>query len=457
MKNEKFEKESIWTLLVKFSVPSMVGLLVTALYNIVDRFFIGKMEGVGALALSGVSVTFSINLIIMAFAMLVGAGAAARISISMGEGDEKATSKILGNAFLLNTIISIILTTIGLLFYKPILTAFGATPEIMPYSANYIVIIIGGIIFTNTAFSMNNVIRAQGFPMISMITLLLGAVVNIILDPIFIFGLNMGVRGAAWATIISQAISAAWTIYFVTGKKITIPLKVKQMKLDPYIIKSIFYIGMAPFAMQLAGAMVEVLFNRTFNIYTGAIGIGVFSTINSLIMLFLMPVIGINQGAQPLIGYFYGSKNFDRLKETYIKAVLAASVFTTLGFMTFQFAPEFMLGIFNKNPEFLSLGIPGMRIITAMLPILSFQIISSNFFQAIGEGAIAMFLSIARQVIVLVPLVYIMPRLFGVTGVWLAQPISDLISTLITTFFIDRMFKKINADQKEVQVSLLKS
>lgn len=456
MKNEEFENESIGKLLIKFSVPAMVGLLVTALYNIVDRFFIGKMTGVGALALSGVSVTFSFNLIIMAFAMLVGTGSAARISISLGEGDDKATSKILGNAFLLNTIISIILSIIGLLFYKPILVAFGATPEIMPYASDYIVIIIGGIIFTNTAFAMNNIIRAQGFPMISMITLLLGAIVNIILDPIFIFGLDMGVRGAAWATIISQAISAAWTIHFVTGKKITIPLKVKHLKLDPYIIKSIFYIGMAPFAMQLAGAMVEVLFNRTFNIYTGAIGIGVFSTINSLIMLFLMPVIGVNQGAQPLIGYFYGSKNYDRLKETYIKAVLAATIFTVTGFAVFQFAPAFMLGIFNKNPEFLSLGIPGMRIITAMLPILSFQIISSNFFQAIGEGTIATFLSISRQVIVLVPLVYFMPKLFGVTGVWLAQPISDLISTMITAFFIIRTFKKINAKEAALSAQPLK-
>lgn len=455
MRNEEFESESIWKLLIKFSVPAMVGLLVNALYNIVDRFFIGKMPGVGALALSGVSVTFSINLIIMAFAMLVGTGAAARISISLGEGDEKATSKILGNAFLLNAILSIILSILGFLFYKPILVAFGATPEILPYASDYIVIIIGGIIFANTAYSMNNVIRAQGFPMISMITLLLGAVINIALDPIFIFGLNMGVRGAALATVISQAISAAWTLYFVTGKKITIPLKIKDMKLDSYIIKSIFYIGMAPFAMQLAGAMVEVLFNRTFNIYTGAIGIGVFSTINSLIMLFLMPVIGVNQGAQPLIGYYYGSKNYDRLKETYIKAVLGSTVFTVLGFVVFQFAPAFMLGIFNKNPEFLTLGVPGMRILTVMLPILSFQIISSNFFQAIGEGTIAMFLSIARQVLVLVPLVYIMPKLFGVTGVWLAQPISDLISTLITAFFIIRMFKKINATENELTYQTL--
>lgn len=456
MKNEEFENESIGKLLAKFSIPSIVGLLVTALYNIVDRFFIGKMSGVGAQALSGVSVTFSINLIIMAFAMLVGTGAAARISISLGEGDEKTTSRVLGNAFLLNTLLSLILTIIGLLFYKPILVAFGATSEIMPYASDYIVIILSGIIFTNTAFSMNNIIRAQGFPTVSMITLLLGAIINIILDPILIFSLNMGVQGAAWATIISQAISALWTLYYITGKQITIPLKMKDIKLDLYTIKSIFYIGMAPFAMQLAGAMVEVLFNRTFNIYTGSLGIGVFSTINSLVLLFLMPVIGINQGAQPLIGYFYGSKNFDRLKETYIKAVLAGTLFTVTGFLAFQFAPAFMLGIFNTNPEFLALGIPGMRILTAMLPILSFQIISSNFFQAIGEGSIATFLSIARQVIVLVPLIYILPKLFRVTGVWLAQPISDLISTLITAFFIVRMLRQINVKEIKLEIQPLK-
>lgn len=453
MKNEEFENESIGKLLIKFSVPAMVGLLVTALYNIVDRFFIGKMPGVGAQALSGVSVTFSISLIIMAFGMLVGTGAASRISISLGKGDRKETSKILGNAFLLNTIISLTLSIIGLLFYKPILIAFGATPEIMTYASEYIFIVIGGIFFTNTAYAMNNVIRAQGFPTISMVTLLIGAAVNIVLDPIFIFGLDMGVKGAAWATITAQTVSTIWTLYYLTGKKITVPLKFKDIKFDIDIAKSIFSIGMAPFAMQLAGAMVEVLFNRTFNIYTGAIGIGVFSTINSLILLFLMPVVGINQGAQPLIGYFFGSNNFKRLKETYVKAILAGTALSFVGFAAFQLAPSFMLGIFNKDPEFLTLGIPGMRILTAMMPILGFQMISSNFFQAIGEASTAMFLSVSRQVIVLVPLIYIMPKLFGVTGVWAAQPVSDFISTLITTFFIIRIFKQINAEEKGIKLN----
>lgn len=452
MNNSQFENTSVGKLLFKFSLPAIVGLLVNALYNIVDRFFIGQMKDVGAVALSGISVTFPIAIIIMSFGMLVGTGASARMSIALGENNEKGASQILGNAFVLDAIFSVILTILGLLFYKPILMAFGATPEIIGYASDYIVIIMGGIIFSNTAFAMNACIRAQGFATVSMFTLLIGAVINIILDPILIFGFNMGVKGAGWATVIAQFVSALWTLKFLMGNKTTIRLKTKEMKVNPQVALSIFAIGMSPFAMQMAAAMVEVLFNRTLNIYAGPLGIGVYSTINSLIMLFLMPVIGINQGSQPMVGYYYGSKNYPKLKETYWKSTIAATVICLIGFAAFQLIPAVLLGVFNQDPEFLELGVYGMRILTFMVPILGFQILSSNFFQATGKAAIAMFLSLLRQVIVLVPLILILPKLWGLQGVWVTTPISDFISTLLTAFFIIKIFKSFKVEEQKVRV-----
>lgn len=442
MDYSSFNNESVGRLLLRFSIPAIVGMLVNALYNIVDRFFIGKMADVGALALSGVGVTFPITIIIMSFGMLVGVGAASRISIALGENNSKLASKILGNAFILNIIFSAILTVAGLIFYKPILVSFGATADIIGYAEEYIVIIIAGIVFSNTAFSMNHCIRSQGFPKISMMTLLLGAVINIILDPIFIFGFGMGVKGAAIATVIAQIVSSAWTVYFLTSKKATLPLKFKDMKIDFKVVLHIFSIGMSPFAMQLASALIQTLFNKSLNIYAGPLGIGVFSSINSIIMLFFMPIFGINQGSQPIIGFFYGSKNYAKVKQTYILSCISATIFCIVGFIACQFAPAALLSIFNTDKEFLELGTYGMRIFTAMLPILGFQIISSNFFQAIGKASSSMLLSLSRQVIILIPLILVLPGYFGLTGIWISTPIADLLATVLTAIFIIKLFSQ---------------
>lgn len=452
MDHSQFRDNSVWKLLLRFSIPAIVGMLVNALYTVVDRFFIGKMPDVGAVALSGIGAAFPVTVVIMSFAMLVGIGAGSRISIALGAGDEERAAHILGNSFVLNVIFSLVLTVLGLLFYKPILVAFGATPTTLPYAQDYIVIIISGIIFTNTAFAMNNCIRGLGFPKIGMITLLIGAVTNIILDPIFIFGLGLGVKGAGYATIIAQIVSSAWTVYFLTGKKVNIPLRLKYMKLDPKIAINIFSIGMSPFAMQLAAALIQILFNNNLNTYAGELGIGVFSSINSIIMLFFMPIFGINQGAQPIIGYYYGAKDYAKVRQTYILAAISATVLSTLGFLASQLAPAALLGIFNKDPEFLEIGVYGIRIFTAMLPIVGFQIVSSNFFQAIGRASTAMFLSVSRQVIILIPLILILPKFYGLRGVWISTPIADLTSSLMTAFFIVKLFKELS--RMEDQVSL---
>lgn len=442
MDNSQFDNTSVGKLLLKFSVPAIVGLLVNALYNIVDRFFIGKMPDIGALALSGIGVTFPISIIVLSFAMLVGTGAGARLSIALGEKNHEMASKIVCNALILNIIFSIILTVLGFLYYKPLLVAFGANEVIIGYAQDYIIYIIAGIIFANTASSMNSIIRAQGFAKISMITLLIGAVVNIVLDPILIFGFNMGVKGAGIATLIGQIVSAIWTLKFLIGKKATIPLNLRKLKIDWNVAIHIFSIGMSPFAMQLASALVEVMFNKNLSIYAGELGIGVFSSINSLIILFLMPVIGINQGSQPIVGYFYGGKNYKKVKETYWLSVIISTVLCTIGFLAGQFAPRAMLSIFNTNPDFLELGAHGMKILTFMLPVIGFQIISSNLFQAVGKASIAMFLSLSRQVIMLVPLLLILPKILGLQGVWLSTPISDGLATLVTIFFVVRVFKE---------------
>lgn len=442
MDHSKFASESVGRLLLKFSIPAIVGMLVNALYNIVDRFFIGKMANVGAIALSGVGATFPVTIIIMAFGMLVGIGAASRISIALGENNKELASKILGNAFILNIIFSILLTIIGLLFYKPILMAFGADSTIIGYAEEYIVIIIAGIIFSNTAFSMNHCIRSQGFPKISMMTLLIGAIINIILDPIFIFGFGMGVKGAAIATVIAQIVSAIWTIQFLLSKKANIKIDVKYFKPDYSVIIHIFSIGMSPFAMQLASALIQTLFNKSLNTYAGPLGIGVFTSINSIIMLFFMPIFGINQGSQPLVGFFYGAKDYAKVRKTYVLSCISATILCTIGFIASQLAPAAMLSIFNTNDDFLELGTYGIRIFTAVLPMVGFQIISANFFQAIGKATTAMFLSLTRQVIMLIPLVLILPKFYGLTGVWISTPIADFLASLITLFYIIKLFKE---------------
>lgn len=452
MDHSQFQESSVWRLLLKFSIPAIVGMLVNALYTVVDRFFIGKMPGVGAVALSGVGAAFPVTIVIMSFAMLVGIGAGSRISIALGAGREERAAKILGNAFAMNIVFSLILTALGLLFYKPILVAFGATASTMEYAQEYIVIIISGIIFTNTAFAMNNCIRSLGFPKIGMMTLLLGAGINIILDPIFIFGLDLGVKGAGYATITAQIVSSAWTIYFLTGKRVNIPLKIKNMKLDFGILLNIFSIGMSPFAMQLAAALIQILFNNNLNTYAGELGIGVFSSINSIIMLFFMPIFGINQGAQPIIGYFYGARDYAKVRTTYVLAAISATVLATAGFLACQFAPQILLGIFNKDAGFLELGIYGIRIFTAMLPIVGFQIVSANFYQAIGEASTAMFLSLSRQVIMLIPLILILPRYFGLLGVWVSTPIADILASILTAVFIIRTFRKLSVMERELPV-----
>lgn len=428
-------EEKIGKLLLKFSIPAIVGMVVNALYNIVDRIFIGNF--VDSLGLAGVTVAFPVMIIIMAFGMLVGIGATSLISIKLGEGNKDEAELILGNAMVLLVIFSATVSVLGLIFLDPLLRLFGASPQVLPYSKAYLSIILFGAVFQTIGFGMNNFIRAEGNPKRAMSTMLIGAILNTILDPIFIIAFNMGIRGAALATIISQAVSAAWVLSYFLGGKSSLVVKKENWKLNIKTVANILAIGSAPFAMQVAASGITTLLNHSLRIYGGDLAISAYGAINSFSTILLMPIFGINQGSQPIIGFNYGAKKFDRVKKTFLLAIMAATSFTIIGFIVTRLFPEQLVALFNsKDRELIEIGANGMKIFFTMLPLIGFQIVSSNYFQATGKPKQAMFLSLSRQVLMLIPAILILPRFFGLNGVWMAGPTADFFATLLTGSFI---------------------
>ena len=444
-RSKQLGEENIGKLLMKFSIPAIVGMLVNALYNVVDRVFIGQIPGgVGKIALSGVTVTFPIATLILAFGMLVGIGTAALISIKLGQQKKEEAEHILGNAFTLIILISIMVTVIGLIFLEPMLLKFGASEATLPYAKQYMTIVLIGVVFQNVGFGLNNTIRSEGNPRIAMYTMLIGGILNTILDPIFIFVFHMGVTGAAIATVISQAVNTIWVLsYFFSGKSI-LKIRYKNLKLKAAVVKSIFAIGFSPFSMQIAASVVAIISNRSLAKYGGDLAIGSMGVITSIAMLVLMPIFGINQGAQPIIGYNYGAKKYDRVKHALKLAILAATAITTTGFILIQLFPTQLIGIFNKDPELIEIGVHGMRIYLLMLPIVGFQIVSSSYFQAIGKAKVSIFLSLSRQVLILMPLLFTLPRFFELNGVWMSGPSSDAIASILTAIFLYIEMKHLN-------------
>ncbi|MEI7884356.1 MAG: MATE family efflux transporter [Clostridia bacterium] len=431
--NEELRTEKIGKLLLKFSIPAIVGMLVSALYNVVDRMYIGW---IGPMAMTGIGLTLPFMTLIMAFGMLIGIGAGAMISIRLGQDKKEAAEKILGNAFTLLLIVMGSVMIIGLIFKIPLLYLFGASSATIGYADQYITIILLGTLFQGLGFGLNNVIRAEGNPKIAMYTMLLGAVINIVLDPILIFTFKMGIAGAALATIFSQLVTTIWVLKHFTSGKSKLKLRKKNLKLEFPIFKSIILIGMSPFFMQVAASVVNIISNNALKTYGGDIAIGAMTVINALAIMFLMPIFGINQGSQPIIGFNYGAKEYKRVKQALKLAILAASSLSLVGFIMTQFFTVPLIQIFNRDPELLSVATKGMRIYLSMLPFIGFQIVSSNYFQAVGKAPKAMFLSLLRQVIVLIPMLLILPNFFGLTGVWFAGPIADLSASILTAIFL---------------------
>ncbi|WP_439711417.1 MATE family efflux transporter [Clostridium estertheticum] len=444
--NTKLGSESISKLLFKFSVPAITGMVVNALYNIVDRIYIGHIKGVGSYALSGLAITFPISVIIMAFAMLIGIGACSVISIRLGEKNVEAADNILGNAVMLLTIISVVLGIFGVLFLNKILILFGADQNNLPYAKAYIQIILMGAVFQNIGFGINNIIRAEGNPKMAMLTMMFGAIINIILDPIFIFVFKMGIQGAAIATVISQAFNTLLVLRYFTAKNSGSILKLKKtnLKLNKYIVNDIFAIGVAPFSMQIASSLVAILYNRGLYTYGGNIAIAAMGILNSISMLIFMPIVGISQGIQPIIGYNYGAKLYDRVFKILKLAIIFGTCIAVIGFIVVQLFANQLITIFvGNNPELIKLGAHGLRIDLMVLPILGFQILGASYFQAINEAKTSMILSVLRQVIVLIPIILILPLFLKLDGLWFSQPCADLIATALTAFFLVRSIKKL--------------
>lgn len=427
-------EEKISKLLMQFSVPAIIGMMVNTLYNIVDRMYIGNIPEVGGLALTGVGITMPIMTIILAFGMLVGIGTSARISLKLGEHKRDEAEQHLGNAFTLILLISILITVLGLTFMKPLLEIFGASQDTEIYASQYMQIIFIGTIFNMLSFGLNHSIRSDGNPKIAMFSMLIGAGTNILLDPIFIFALGLGVRGAAIATVISQIASTIWILYYFTKGKGSIKISRHNVKLKKTVIISIFSIGMSPFAMQIAQSLVQVLANNALKEYGGDLAIGAMTIISSISMIFMMPLFGLNQGSQPIIGYNYGAKKYHRVKDAVKIPVIVATLIVSVGWLLIQFAPELLIRAFSSDESLLEMAKTGLRTFLFMLPVLGFQTISSNYFQSIGQAKVSMFLSLLRQVILLIPCLIVLPRVggLGLMGVWLAGPVADGLASIIT-------------------------
>jgi putative MATE family efflux protein len=447
---KQLEDGNIAGLILKFSGPAVVGMVVMAIYNVVDRIFIG--QGVGPLGLAGITVGFPMMLLIMAVTMMVGIGASALVSIRLGEKNQPEAEKIMGNGITLLISLALILTVFALIFLTPLLRLFGASPSVMPYAAGYMRIILIGAVFQVFSFGANNFIRAEGNPKIAMLTMLIGAILNTILDPIFIFVFGLGVAGAALATIISQAVSAIYVLYYFLGGKSLLKFRLPNFKPQRDVVADIIAVGTPSFVKQLATSLIIIILNNSLLHYGGDIAISAMGIVHSVLTMMMMPIFGISQGTQPIIGYNYGAKKYYRVKQALYYSVFIATAVVVLGYIAVIFFPEPFIRLFSSDPELIAVGMQGMRTALALLPILGFQIIAANYFQAVGKPKQAIFLNLARQVLLLIPALLILPRYYGLLGVWMAIPVADFGSTVLTGVWLSMEIRYL--DNKEREYSL---
>ena len=450
MSNQKHLGEApIGKLLLQYSVPAIIGMIVNALYNIVDRMFIGNIPNIGSLAITGVGITMPIMTIILAFGMLIGIGATANISLNLGKGNRPTAEKLLGNAFTLSIIVGLAIAIVGTICANPILNLFGASENTLFYAKEYLNIILLGCTFNILSFSLNSTVRADGNPKMSSLTMIIGCGTNIILDYVFIFIFNLGVKGAALATIISQAITFFIILYYYTIGNSNLKLKVENFKLKKHLVTMTFAIGIAPFATQIANSLVQVIANNALKTYGSDLAIGAMTVISSLNIVFMMPIFGINQGCQPIIGFNYGAKKYKRAKETFKYATMAACVICIIGFTIIQCFPTQIISLFNNDPKLTNLAMRGIRIYLLMMPIVGINIVATSYYQSIGKAKVSMFVSLLRQVILLIPFTIILPKFIGLDGVWAAGACADSLSVIITLILLRKEFKQLDKMQLE--------
>lgn len=438
-------KESIGKLFFMLAIPAIASQLVNALYNIVDRMYIGHIEGVGAIALTGVGVCFPIIMIISAFAALVSMGGAPRASIMMGKGDHDQAEKILGNCCSALIITSIILTIVVMVFKTPLLTMFGASENTLPYAENYILIYAIGTIFVQLTLGINAFISAQGFSKTAMMTVVIGAITNIILDPILIFVFQMGVQGAALATILSQAISAIWVMYFITSKKTTIRLRPRNMKLKASILMPAIALGVAPFIMQATESILVLCFNSSLLKYGGDLAVGTMTILSSVMQFAMMPLMGFTQGSQPIISYNYGANDIKRVEKGFKILLCACLAYATTLWLLVMLFPQMFAAIFTSDPALAEMTIWALRVYMFGSLLMGAQLACQQTFIALGNAKTSAFLAMFRKLIVLIPLIYILPAFFEnkVFAVFLAEPIADILAVLTTVILFTKEFKKL--------------
>lgn len=428
LRKNDFGKGPVWKCIVIQAVPLTIAQLVHLLYNVVDRIYLGHLEDGNSMALTGVGLTFPVVTLIMAFTALFGMGGVPLFSMERGGGDEEKAGKIMGNSFALLLLASVVLTVAGYAFKEPVLYAFGASDESYRFAEEYLNIYLAGTMFSMITTGMNGYINAQGFPRIGMLSIVIGAVINIILDPVFIFGFDMGVKGAALATIISQAVSAIWVLKFLLGKQAIIPLTLPNIRIHKRITKDILRLGTSNFIMQGTTCAVQVACNSTLQIYGGDVYVGIMTVTNSIREIFALPVTGIVNGARPVISFNYGAKDYERTRAGIRFNTLIGSIYTAVAWLAVVLFPTLWFRIFSDDVQLLDAGIEMLQIYFFGFVFMALQFAGQSAFQAVGDAKHAIFFSLLRKAFIVVPLTLLLPRIgFGVKGVFMAEPISNVL------------------------------
>lgn len=437
------------TLLRQYAVPAIVAMTASSLYNMVDSIFIG--HGVGPLAISGLALTFPFMNLSAAFGAMVGVGASTLISVKLGQKDYETSQHIFGNVISLTLILGIVFSALTLILLDPILYFFGASAATIPYARDYMLIILLGNVITHGYLTLNAVLRSVGKPQLAMNATILTVFVNALLDPLFIYGLDMGIQGAAFATILAQVISLIWQIKVFSNPQEMLHFKHGIYRLKKKIVTDTLSIGLSPFLMNTCACIVVILINRGLGSYGGDLAIGAYGIVNRIAFLFIMIVIGLNQGMQPIAGYNYGAQRYDRVLKVLRYTLLCATMVTTAGFLIGELIPGLCARAFTTDPELIRLAERGMRIVVMFFPLIGMQMVTTNFFQSIGHAGKSIFLSLTRQLLFLIPLLLTLPHFWGVTGVWMAMPISDAISCIVAGSMLTIQYKKFKKFAESIQ------
>ena len=432
--------ENVWHLLLQYAIPSVIAMTAASLYNITDSIFIG--QGVGALAISGLAITFPLMNLAAAFGSLVGVGASALMSLRLGQKDYSTANIILGNVIVLNLILGLSYTVVVLLFLDKILLFFGASAETLPYARDFMTIITLGNVITFMYFGLNALMRATGNPKRSMYVTIFSVIINVLLAPLFIFGFKWGIRGAALATVIAQTSMMLWQVSYFRSKENYIHFQKGTFRLKRKIVKDSMSIGMAPFLMNVAGCVIVIIINQSLIKHGGDLAVGAFGIINRIAALFVMVVFGLNQGMQPIAGFNFGAKQFERVNKVLKLTILLATGVMTVGFLISELFPHAVASVFTKDQDLINIAASGLRIVMTFFPIVGFQMVASIFFQSIGMPGKAIFMSLTRQVLFLLPCLLILPSFFGIKGVWYSMPAADLLASIIAAYLLISQYRK---------------